>query len=267
MPLPLTINEIVERARGRFWAFNDVQMPAGAILQFLDDRQRTTLLALISEIEALIGETREIQTALDGTVLVAEDDDGAPYFSTTTEPAYAIKFSGGVPYIDTSETFIVDPFGEEGSVPGLPLPDHVLRIIALRAVLDDGREAPINLLEEHGSASGAGATGLRAFISANRLVPVRAGNTDWWSHVTKVRLSLVLCPQLAALTDTLTLPAACVEVMVCAAAEFMASASPKVTEQDKRRFERATEKAEATMRAIADEILSQVTTNYVVVRR
>jgi hypothetical protein len=172
-----------------------------------------------------------------------------------------------VPYIDVADVFVTDPFGEFGDVPGLPLPAGILRVIAARVRSDDGRDLPLQVLEEQAAASGGGSTGLRAFVSANRLVPVRQSDQDWWSSITSVRLSLVICPELTALADTITLPAPCVEVLVAAAAVFLATASEKCGENDKRRFERQLEKAEAVMKSGAFNILSQVATNQVIVRR
>ena len=264
--LPLTVDAIIERARGRFWAFNEVQMPAGAIVQYLDERQRVVLLAIIDEAEPLIGETREIETSGTAT-LVAVDSTGAPYFATTRENSFALRFQNGVPYIDVNEVFVVDPFGQFGDVPGLPLPDDHLRLTCVTAILDDTREMPVTILEQQTGSAGGGSTGLRAFVSANRLVPIRQSNQDWWSHVESVRVSLVLCPELTALTDTITLPKPCVDALTAAVAEFLATACRECGENDKRRFERQYKDSFALMKSTADEILSQVTTNQVVHRR
>ncbi len=241
-------------------------MPDGAILQFADEKQRSILLLVIDEIEALIGETQEIET--EGTAtLIAVDENGAGYFATTTEDAYALRFEGGVPYIDMSQQFVVDPFGENGDVPGLPLPDDILRIITIVARDSvNNRKSKVEIVEENIAAARGGFTGLKAFISANRLVPVRVGDTDNWSAVTSLELALVLCPTLSALTDEMTMPKACCDVFVAQFAEFLSTASRNCTEQDKRRFERQRQEAEALLKSTADEILSQVVENTVIYR-
>lgn len=266
--MPPTVASLLERARGRFWAFSDAQMPDGVALQFVNERQRSTLLLVIDSVDSLIGVTQQI--TVQGTeTLVALDDDGVPYYSTTTEDAYPIRFDeDDVPYIDTDQPIIRDPYGEFGDVPGLPLREDILRLISV--VARDGnssRESSVEVLAEEVAVSSAGRTGLRAFISANRLVPVRTSASDLWSQVTTLKLSMVLCPTLTALTDEVTLPTALVDVIVAQIAEFLASASPRCTEADRKRFERQAEKAEAVLRATADELLSQVVQSHVVFRR
>lgn len=268
MASPVTVQQIVDTARSRHWTFNDVLMPDGAIVQHLNEKQRILLLTVIDEVEALIGETQDVE--VDGTgTLIALDDDGAPYFTTTRQTAYAIRMSGGVPYIDLTDPFVVDPFGEDGDVPGIPLSEDLLRLVSVQALLDDDRMLPVKILDMTTAVSSP-SRGLVAFINANRLVPHRVtgsgGITDSWTHVVALRIAQVRCPSIAAMADTMTMPIALVSALTASVAEFLSTAAREISEADKRRFERQRAEAEAALIANADEVLSKVMTNSVITK-
>lgn len=269
----LTVNDVIERARARHWTFNDVQMPAGAILQFIDDRQRSIILQIAEQIEGLIGESREIEVGVSGDAVVAFDALGAPYFSTGSTPGYVLKIASGIPYIDLSDLYVVDPFGEDGGQPGFPLPENILWLGAIVANLEDGRTMPVLVLDNAQAAAVGGTTGLRSFLSGNRLVPIRAstiggtGVQDWWNKVTSIRLSMIVCPQLVALADSINLPAPLVEYLIAAVCDFLAKASPKTQPIDKRTFADGLREAKIDVLNAAESIVGGVQQNSVIARR
>lgn len=266
-----TVQAIIDAARIRHWSFTDVQMPDGAIVAYLDDRQRKILLAIIKAVEALQGETSEVTTDLVGATLIALDDNGNPYYTTTVEDGYVIRFnSNNVPYVDTSTPFILDPFGSSGSVPGFPLPDDLLRLTSVTAISTQQqnpvRPLEVNIIEQRNADARGGSLQLRAYISAARIVPVRSADTDPWSTVTSLRISMVRCPRLTSMTDLITLPTACEGALTAAAAEMLATASRTCSEPDKRRFESQRKEADALLVEEAENILDSITTSGVVVR-
>lgn len=265
--MAVLVRQVIDNAKMRHWALNSVQMPDGASLQYVNERQRAILLALIDQWEPMLSETEQILTALQDAALVAVDDDGVPYFATTRENGYAMQFEDGVPYIDTSRPFIVDPWGEVGDVPGLPLPTDVLRLMLATAVLDDLRTVPIDVFDEQNAAQLGSTRNLRAFINGNRLVPKRDTDTDWWSHVTAVRISFVGLPTLTALTDEITIPAPCVPAITAGLAEFLATAARDCPLAEKRLLADQAREALDLLVESADQLLTSIVTNHRVFRR
>jgi len=274
-----TVRGVIERARTSFWAFNDVQMPDGALLQIVNDRQRSAILAIIEHIQPLIGETLAVTigTSPDAPqALVAFDGSGAPYFTTTVEDGYGIRFADGVPYIDTTRLFVSDPFGASGTAtPGFPLQADILRIIACTVSLstDQTFDPPhtVDILDQVAATqSGAGHGGgmaFKAFISARRLVPVRQTMGDAWSLVTELQISTVRCPVLTTLDDTLTIPEPFTLVLESSIAEFLAGASPKCTDRDRQRFMQLRREAQSVNDSDAFKVLDAVTSQSVLYRR
>jgi hypothetical protein len=265
-----TLLQLIDRARVKHPAFTDVQMPEGAAVAFANERQRTILLMVIDEIEALIGQATEIQTGTSDGVLIAFDDNGDPYYADSSETGYATKFdANNVPYIDTDNPITLDPFGSAGDSPGFPLPGSLLRLISVQAMTPDNTVIPraVDILEERTASTGTlRGPKLYAYINGARLIPVRQSDSDIWSTVTSIRLGVVLTPSVAALTDTIMLPDPLIDVLTAHLCEFFSTAARNCSDRDKDRFERQRKEADARLIEIADEILSSVTTNSVVFR-
>lgn len=247
-------------------------MPAGALLRALHERQRTLLLRLAREIAPIAGVTAQVAAVVAGAI-VGVDGDGLPFYDTTLAEGYAVHEDAGTGelYIDTAEAPInLDPFGENGGTPGFPLPADTVAVTTAVAVLDSGATLPIGVQDETQRAEGVGSRSLRAFVSHNRLVPLRSGAapySDAWNSVASVQASYLACPTLAALTDTLDVPEAFLAPLTAWLAEFLASASKGCSEADKRRFERARQEADAELEAAAGTLVGDLTATEVVYRR
>lgn len=265
-----SVQELIDSARLRHWSFSEGN--EGAALRFVSDRQKRIMLDVIKATEALLGETSEVTTAVVGAALVALDDLGVPYFTTTVEDGFCVRFLGAVPYIDTSLPYVIDPFGASGdSVPGFPLPTDLLRLMSVTAIsslmtVPAYAPIPVDIIEQRIAEARGGSTRLRAFVSVGRIIPVRTDVNDIWNSIIKLRLSMVRCPTLTALTDPLTLPEVCLEALTAALAEMFSLATEKCPTGDKRAFKDARIDADKHLMDSAENILDSITSSSVVVR-
>lgn len=265
--MAVRVRQIIDNAKMRHWSLNSVQMPDGASLNHLNELQRTILLVLIDQWEAILSESVEILTALENAVLMAADEDGAPYFTTTREPGYAIKLADGVPYIDLSEPFVIDPFGEQGDVPGLPLPVDVLRLMLVRAKMDDDRVLKVDVFDELTAASLGSTRNLRSFINGNRLVPIRDGTNDNWTRVQSLQVSFVSNPTLSTLESEVLVPTPCVSALTAGLAVFLATAARDCPASDKKLLAGQYADAMQLLEDSAAELLNSMVSNQRIFRR
>jgi len=264
--MTITVQQLVENARVRHPAMMRVAFPEGALLLFLNTYQRRKLLDLGEDIEPLIGQARQVASVIAGALVGS--DAGVPYYVTTSGDGFPVSSDAGVPYVDfTGVPVALDPFGLSGSTPGFPLPTEFIKLIHVIAGSLYSASMRIDILPE--SRRGASPQrSLAAFISGNRMVPIRAGVApyqDSWGDVTSVTLSYVAMQTLAAMTDVVTLPLQLVDCMEAALAERLAMAVP-TAEMDavtKRGFTSDRVAAEASAAAGALEILGEVTTSHV----
>lgn len=235
-----TAEQVVDSALSRHYSFRGAGLSDGAAVAELNQIQRRILLDLASTIESLIGTTSEIMTGLDNTFLVALDENGVPYFTTTTEPGYAIRFDGGVPYILANDPIIVDPFGQDGDTPGLPLPSSVLRLIFLAARTPDTLAPipprPVEIVKQEVVQKNSPRSGLQAYMIANRIIPVRLSEADLWSQVSSLILAYIETPALTALSDELVVPDPCVPAVIAQLVKFLSMQAEKCPAGDKKQF-------------------------------
>lgn len=234
-----TAQQLIDRALSRHWSFRGAGFSDGAALFELHEQQKAFLLDLGKVVAAIVGTTQQILTALDGAVLIAVDENNVPYFTTTQEPGYAVRFdSTGVPYFDVANPIISDPFGEDGDPAGMPLPDDLLRLIFVAAKTEQATIVPIpvNVLEQEVVRKSPPRTGLYAFLSANRLIPVRTSDGDLWSQVTSIQLGCIVCPALTALSDELTIPDPCLPALTAMMVKYFADQAKECPVSDKRQF-------------------------------
>lgn len=265
-----TVQQLIDDARLRHWSFADVQLPDGAALRRVMEHQRALLLALTDDVGPLIGTTQQIAATVSGG-LVGVDSVGTPYYLTTTGTGYAVLLdASSIPYIDlTGAAISFDPFGVDGAERGFPLPSSLLRLLQLTVVMKSGDKLPVELVEERVQLEAVGSRTFRAFISGNRVVPIRQGSapfSDAWDSVSAVRLAYVACPTLTALSNTLTLPDPCLSALTAGLAELFAGASKHCPESDKRRFEQQRRDADALVSQSAGLMLTDVVSTHVVYR-
>lgn len=264
--MTITVQQLIENARVRHPAMMRVAFPEGALLLFLNTYQRRKLLELAEEIEPIIGVSRQVAAVIAGTLVGS--DGGVPYYITTSGDGFPVQSDGGVPYFDfTGVPIALDPFGLSGGTPGFPLPTEFIKLIHIIAGTLYNAAMRVDVMPE--SRRGASPQrSLAAFISGNRIVPIREGVSpyqDSWGDVTSITLSYVAMQTLAATTDLLTLPLQLVDCMEAALAERLAMACPP-TEMDvatKRLFTADRVAAETSAAEGALEILGEVTTSHV----
>lgn len=264
--MTITVQQLVENARVRHPAMMRVAFPEGALLLFLNTYQRRKLLELGEDIEALIGEAKQIASVIAGALVGS--DAGVPYYITTSGDGFPVSSDAGVPYVDfTGVPVALDPFGLTGGSPGFPLPTEFIKLIHVIAATLYSAAVKVDVLPE----SRRGASPQRAlavFLSGNRMVPIREGTPpyqDSWQDVTSVTVSYLAMQTLSAMTDVVTLPLQLVDCMEAALAERLAMAVP-AAEMDavtKRGFTSDRVAAEAAAAAGALEILGEVTTSHV----
>lgn len=239
-----TVRSLVEQARIRHWSFTDLELGDGPAVLWINQRERTLLMRYRDQLEGLIGQTQQVAAVVDGG-LVGVTEDGTPYYITTTGTGYAVHAtSSGTPYIDTDDVpVIIDPFGEDGDVPGWALPVDAISILALTAVKQDGSTRPVIVLPEKNRFARQGSGALTAFVSANRIVPILPDLTTSssnargvWTDVTGVQLSYVGSTSVAALSDPLTIPAPLHEALIAGLAELFSTQSRAVSVAEKRAF-------------------------------
>lgn len=235
-----TAQQIIDEALSRHYSFRGAGVAEGAALAELNNIQKRMLLDLASTIESLIGTTSEIQTGLDDTFLVALDDLGVPYFTTTIAPGYAIRFDGGVPYILANDPIIVDPFGQDGETPGLPLPSNLLRFIFMAARTPDtmapSPARPVEIVKQEVMPKDAPRTGLQATMIGNRIIPVRLSQADLWSQVTSVILGYIETPTLPTLDTNLVVPDPCAPAAIALLAKYLSMQSDKCPADARKSF-------------------------------
>ncbi len=268
-----TAAQVIDMARMRSQRFAELTAPDGALLLALDARQRTLLLQYGAAVEGLYNTTAQIATTINGT-LVGVDADGVPQFLTTYQDGWPIHFTDdGVPYSNLDEAPIAgDPFGERGGVPGFPLPDDFLKVINALVVYASGRVVAIEIVGESARTESLRANVPSAFISGNRIVPIRplvANNSGdiWAGPITAIQLSYVAFPHITSMTDRLTLPAALLEPLIAGLADAMAAMLPTVTASEAARLAAATSKAEQAIEDFSVDVVGAMSPQRVTYRR
>jgi hypothetical protein len=241
MASSLTAQLLLDLARGRHPLFAEAAAPEGALLQIVNTRHRTLLLQYGGAIDGLVNTTVSLATVIGG-VLVGQSA-GVPIYLTTYADGWPVHTTvDNVPYVDFSETPMAgDPFGQNGGTPGFPLPADFLKIILVACTLTDQTVRPVEVIREPVRLEAQRINGFTAFISGNRLVPVRplaSGNTNdlWASGVASIQLSYVALPELVRLTDPVILPAALHEALVAGLAESMAQLTPRMSPNERAGF-------------------------------
>jgi len=265
--MTITVQQLIENARVRHPAMMRVAFPEGALLLFLNQKQRTTLLKFGEKIEPLVGVARQVATVIAGALVGS--DAGVPYYITTSGDGFPVGSDGGVPYVDFAGVPIaLDPFGSSGGTPGFPLPAEFIKLINVTTATLYNAAQPVVILPE--ARRGASPQReLAVFVSGNRMVPIRQGAapySDRWTDVLSVSISYIAMQTLSALSDVLTLPLQLVDVLEAALAERLAMAVPAAEMSDRIRlsFAQERENAEAEMMEAATEILGEVTTSHVI---
>lgn len=289
-----TARVIIDSARIRHWAFSDLQVGDGAALLFLNSRLRTHLALHGAKIEGLVGSSMSYSATLapptllvtnTGSILVTNLGVGIQTVSGQTAgigiPQVALPYQDGwpvhldannVPYVDFSEAPIAgDPFGINGGTPGFPLPVDMIRLINVSLVYANpcGVQIPCDVIPESQRFTSQPGRNPLAFLSGNRLVPVRVYNTaglnagDRWSSVLSIQISYVGVQQLTTLDDVLNLPSVLAEALIADTANYMAMLSKLVPVAEKGGFASEAAKAGAMIATAALDLVNEPQQNSV----
>lgn len=261
-----TAQQLIDQARVRHAAFFDVKMPDGALILFLNQRQRSLILQFGQEIEGLLTTSVQIAAVFNG--LLVGSSGGVPVYGTTYTEGWPVKVdSFGVPYVNFSEISISsDPFGVNGGTPGFPLPAGFIKATALRAIRSDTSSVAVDVVSESDFNSRHDSRKPAAFVSGNRIVPMRDATTksyDAWNGVTDVQLSYVGLKSITTLTQVVDLPDVLVESLVAGLAEMLAISSKDIPVSETQHFINERERAESILEDIGTAILGDLAQRHV----
>lgn len=285
-----TARYLVDSARSRHWSFAEVAGGDGPAVLFLNSRLRTHLASHGAKIEGLVGSTMSYTLPLSGVTLLvtnagaqfitnfglnlAVSGTGLPQLGSAYEDGWPVHVTaGGVPYVDFSEPPIAgDPFGINGGTPGIPLPTDMIRLIAVSAIRINppGMYAPIDVVPEMSRFSVLPGRNPTAYVSGNRLIPVRPYNTssanDWdpWTNLTSILISYVPMQTLSSLDDVLNLPAVLSEALIADLCQFFSMQSKACPRADRAAFIEDAEKTAAKVSVGALDLLNEPQQNNVV---
>lgn len=263
-----TVQQIIDRARVRHWAFADLVLGDGAVLTFISQRLRTHLAMHGAAIEGLVNTTMTYQLVSVAGLLIAEVA-GVPQVATTYQDGWPIHVDAfGVPYYDPTEPMVAtDPYGLHGGTPGFPLPGEMVRLIDVSLVynLPTGLTLPCDIIPEHGRIQAQPGRNPQAFVSGNRLVPMMpfsssvggANSANRWFNVQSLIMSYVALPTLTRLEDYLNIPAVLVEALDADAALMMARQSKAMPPTAVLGFERDAAAAAAIITTAGLEMLHE----------
>lgn len=221
-----TAQAVLDQARIRHPSFAEAEMPEGALLLFLNQRQRSLLVQAGDHLGPLVTTTAAIATTIRGTLVGSSG--GVPVYLTTYEDGWPVFLGGtGVPYFDfTGPKIAGDPFGENGGTPGFPLPDNFVSLQAITVTYSSGLIGPVDVIPERARHEHAQGRNPAVFISGNRLVPVLPTSASVsrgeWIDVVSLSLTYIALPALTSLTDLLLVPDAVVEVLIADVAALLA---------------------------------------------
>lgn len=254
----ITAGDVLDIARSRHPLFSPPVVSDGVLLNAMSARQRTLLLMHGGAIEGLVSTTVDLAIRSNG--LLVGVLDGVPIVGTQYADGWPTHLTDdGVPYVDFAEVPIAgDPFGEHGGTPGFPLPDDFVKLIAAAAIATNACQTRVNVIAE-AERFAIPRTGLTAFVSGNRLVPLRQlarGNNDAWSgDIATIELSYVVLPVLTRLADPVTLPAPLHEALIAGMAETIAFGTPTLSPADRSFFAAYARQAEAAADAFSVSML------------
>jgi hypothetical protein len=272
MASSLTIGRIIDIARARHPLFASMAAD-GVIVSAIDAKQRTIVLQLGGAIDGLLSTTVQIAVGASGAV-VGVDALGIPFYSSTGADGWPVAVDPlGIPYIDTSTAVVTtDPFGKNGGTPGFPLPADFLKLIKCTVVYSDNRIGAVDVVNESARLDNPRPGRPTAFVSGNRLVPVRplaTGNSGdpWSQNIASIQLSYVELPVSESMDDPVILPATLTECLVATAANTFATYVPGMSAMDRQRFASDVVAAEAAVGAYSSDMLGSAVTTSVQYRR
>jgi hypothetical protein len=264
----LSTLSLIEDARLKHCSFSEASLGDGAALRFLNQRIRTLLLRYRESIRSLCNVSIQTAAVVSG-VLVGVDGAGLPYYVSTAGDGFALHLDGaGIPYFDPTDTPIaLDPFGASGSTPGMPLPADAIALFSFAVTFRDGSSSKVDVVEEALRHMGPPGHNPAAFLSANRLVPIKPaqpGGQDIWTSVVSATTSYLPLPTVSTLTDTIALPTVFGEPIIAGLAELFAVQSKGCTTAEKRDFAAAARLAETSFDAMALDIVGDLQVSSVI---
>ncbi len=273
-PLPTppgtTARLIIDTARLRHRAFADIQLPDGAALLFLNQRQRELLALAGTQIEGVVGTGLQYPLLTPGSGVLVSFADGVPYVGVAGQDGWAVHVDANdVPYVDLTEPPVAsDPLGD---TPGFPLPPEMVRFVNVMALYGDGQWVPVDVGTQRQRNTALPGRNLQAYLAGNRLMPMRRGDTaalnaaDPWTGVTGVQFSYVAMETLTGLDDAIRLPMVLVGALTADVAAMLAAAAPAdaITLAERRDFREQAREARAELAVTSAGLVGAVRVNRV----
>lgn len=239
----ITARDIIDSARTRHWALSDIEMPDGAAVLYLNQRQRELLAAGGAEIEGIVGTGIQYPVFSPSTGRLISFIDNVPYAGVAGQDGWCVHVDDdGVPYVDPNEPMLAsDPLGE---TPGFPMPSEMVRLTNVMLVLQSGQFATCEIVKQQMRKGTMPGRAPVAYVAGNRLVPLRAytpaqgGNNggDRWQGVTGFQMSYVGIETIRRLDDEVQLPVLLTGALIADLVCLLAMQSKKVSAIEKRQF-------------------------------
>lgn len=219
----ISCRELFDAARARDYRFLDCKMPDGALMLYLNTKQRTLLLQLAPSIEAIVGETLQIA---------------------------AVNAAG-----DLVSTDLVSP--------GFGLPIDWIKLIEVKATNKNGRAMPIDIIPENEAPALSSPNRVpAAYISANRVTPVRLGAApyvDSWSQVQNVSVSYIAMKSVEFLDDFVSLPGVLHEALIAGLVLVLSRGVPGLSKAERDEYAAEAAAADKQTMVNAVDMLGDVT--------
>lgn len=274
----ITARELIDQARIRDARFFDLKIPDGALLSYLNTKQRTLLLQLADAIQPFIDESRQVLTTVRDAVVGIDPTDGVtPYYLTTRGAGYSIQIDpadGVTPYFDqTSLPLSLDPFGANGGPPGILLPVDTIKVVMAVASFSDGTTCDIEIIPERNRHQGP-THQISCFVSGNRMVPMRCGSSrwsggqgqtgDWWSSCTAVAVTWVGMQSVSSLITRITIPTVMHEAIIAGLCSILAQGVVSMSPNEKAQWSVKSANADAALLSIGRDMAGQITQSTVI---
>jgi len=268
--LTLTTRDIVDNARMRHHLFADVEMPDGAAILWVNQRERYLLLTYRDGLKGVATKTvRTIATLPAPGYRIGVTPRGTPYLLDADEQpgdGYAVYLSDWTkaPYIDQAGVPIADKPLDDG----WPLPVEVISTMAMKAQFSGGDELPIAIKLENERTVGLPGRQLTAFASGNRVAPMQRPGypmaSTGWGSVLATELSYIPLTRITNICCLVSFPAVLAEALVAGLAERFAKQAKGCTPAEQAQFANEARMAEKLLDDASSDILGELPSRSVV---
>jgi hypothetical protein len=270
--MSLLVSDLIDAARIRHWSFTDVALGDGAVLLYLNQRQRAYMAQYGASLEGILGKSSQNPVNSATAVRVALSN-GVPLFTAGVLDGYLQQYTiDGFPFYDTGTVLIAgDPFQQAGGTAGFPMPADLLRLISV-GLIHQGINIPCELIAENERFERVPGRHPSAYLSNNRLIPItRAApmpTSDRWFGVTSIVISYVpVPPVLTATASVVVLPDVLGEALTSDVAALFAGQSRDCTPIERAAFRNEATRCAAAIAEAASDMLGAVQQSSIIFRQ